>query len=42
MWWYWIIDVVVWAAGLLMLWKAFDSWRGYNKLKLTSPFKKLD
>ncbi len=34
MWWYWAVDVLVWPAGLWLLWKAVNSWKELEKLKL--------
>lgn len=40
MWWYWIVDLMIWICGFLLLWKAFTSWKGINKLKLSNQLKK--
>jgi len=40
MWWYWIVDVLIWMCGFLLLYKAFTSWKGYNKFTLSSQLKK--
>jgi hypothetical protein len=41
MWWYWIVDVLMWASGLLLFWKAFERWKGYNKFSFPDFVRKL-